>query len=583
MRKGKIIKLSSALLSAMMISSLCFDNIYIAENSVCEAVVRKVVRRKVVTNRTPNQTQIEQNTDNDFFENNSADILEEIPESNTSNSNRITVSDDNNVSRVVGNPVIKPVSRPESNMAEVLLGDVNGDGKITLTDVSVLKNYLTGQQVSKFNEINADMNGDGNVSITDLSLLKNAIVSGNTSNTNQNNVQLLQVVYPSEGLYSLQPYSSPGMELSVEGANTGANANVYITSIGSDRQITPSHQKWYITRIGNSEWYKITAENSGLALNIHNGIAQNGNNVTIYPYGGKMHQFRFLNAGNGWYCLQGNVPGQFVLTVDNEGNAAGTNVNIHQYNAGVGQCWKLVKRNPATVVAVKEETAQRYVDVYRDAGLQNIYSGRWIGKGETYTVVQTSGNALLVNYKSSKGEDRQGWVNKNIREEIDVSNVQTHLEALISEWNGKNFNNYKWISNKYNAIECKGFATYIFDELFSVGKIGVTSNNYKLKNLAKGVYELGSLSNVNGNTNSIVGLLQKAHVGDFIQMYKYRKDQNGNIIGTTQHSAIFLGIDNKNVHIFDANSDGRNTIKERYVSISYFVDTTIDISVYSCQ
>ena len=583
MHKCKIMKLSAALLSAMIISSMCIENTYITGNTTCEAVVRKVVRRKVVTNRTSNQTQIEQNTDNDFFENNSDNIVEEIPAKNTSGNRRINVNDSNNVSRAAGNPVIKPVSRPESNTAEVLLGDVNGDGKVTLTDVSVLKNYLTGQHISKFNERNADMNGDGNVSITDLSLLKNAIVSGNTSNTNQNNVQLLQVVYPSEGLYSLQPYSSPGMELSVEGANTGANANVYITSIGSDRQTTPSHQKWYITRIGNSEWYKITAENSGLALNIHNGIAQNGNNVTLYPYGGTMHQFRFLNAGNGWYCLQGNVPGQFVLTVDNGGSTAGTNVNIQQYNAGAGQCWKLVRRNPATTVAAKEEVAQRYVDVYKDAALQSRYSGRWIGKGETYTVVQDTGNALLVNYKSSNEEDRQGWVNKNIREEIDVSNIQSHLEALISEWNGKNFNNYKWISNKYNAIECKGFATYIFDELFSVGKIGVTSNNYKLKNLAKGVYELGSLSNVNGNTNSIVGLLQKAHAGDFIQMYKYRKDQNGNIIGTTQHSAIFLGIDNKNVHIFDANSDGHNTIKERYVSISWFVDTTIDISVYSCQ
>lgn len=438
MQKNKIMKLSTILLSAIVASSLCFESFFV-DNSTCEAVVRKVVRRKVVTNRTSNQTQIEQNTDNDFFENNSDNIVEEIPAKNTSGNRRINVNDSNNVSRAAGNPVIEPVSRPESNTAEVLLGDVNGDGKVTLTDVSVLKNYLTGQHVSKFNERNADMNGDGNVSITDLSLLKNSIVSGNTTtatnttNTNQNNLQLLQIVYPAEGLYSLQPYSSPGMELSVEGANAGANANVYITDIGSDKQTTPSHQKWYLTRIGNSEWYKITAENSGLALNIHNGIAQNGNNVTLYPYGGTMHQFRFLNAGNGWYCLQGNVPGQFVLTVDNGGSTAGTNVNIHQYNAGVGQCWKLVRRNPATTVAAKEEVAQRYVDVYKDAALQSRYSGRWIGKGETYTVVQASGNALLVNYKSSNGEDRQGWVNKNVREEIKQPSSTIEWNALISQ------------------------------------------------------------------------------------------------------------------------------------------------------
>lgn len=457
MQKNKIMKLSTILLSAIVASSLCFESFFVV-NSTCEAVVRKVVRRKVVTNRTSNQTQIEQNTDNDFFENNSDNIVEEIPAKNTSGNRRINVNDSNNVSRAAGNPVIKPVSRPESNTAEVLLGDVNGDGKVTLTDVSVLKNYLTGQHISKFNERNADMNGDGNVSITDLSLLKNSIVSGNTTtatnttNTNQNNLQLLQIVYPAEGLYSLQPYSSPGMELSVEGANAGANANVYITDIGSDKQTTPSHQKWYLTRIGNSEWYKITAENSGLALNIHNGIAQNGNNVTLYPYGGTMHQFRFLNAGNGWYCLQGNVPGQFVLTVDNGGSTAGTNVNIHQYNAGVGQCWKLVRRNPATTVAAKEEVAQRYADVYKDAALQSRYSGRWIGKGETYTVVQASGNALLVNYKSSNGEDRQGWVNKNVREEIKQPSSTTEWNALVGQKIANtNMDYYKKPINPFNG------------------------------------------------------------------------------------------------------------------------------------
>lgn len=571
MHKCKIMKLSAALLSAMMISSMCIESTYITGNATCEAVVRKVVRRKVVTNREQNQTQIERNINKDFFENNSNNIVESIPKNNTSGSDRISVNDNNNVSRVAGNPIIKPVSRPESNKEGVLLGDVNGDGKVTLTDVSVLKNYLTGQQVSKFNEINADMNGDGNVSITDLSLLKNAIVSGNTANTNQNNVQLLQVVYPAEGLYSLQPYSSPGMELSVEGANTGANANVYITSIGSDRQITPSHQKWYITRIGNSEWYKITAENSGLALNIHNGIAQNGNNITLYPYGGTMHQFRFLNAGNGWYCLQGNVPGQFVLTVENGGKVAGTNVIINQYNASVGQFWKIEKRNSATTVPVKEEVAQRYVDVYRDAALQSIYSGRWIGKGETYTVVQTSGNSLLVNYKSSNGEDRRGWVNKNIREEIDVSNVQVHLETLISEWNGRIWDNRE--SSKY-GIQCKGFASYIFNQLFNTGHIGNTKNIYQISIASKAV-KMGVREVAIYNGSNIQDFINMAKAGDFLQMRR----SNGKV-----HSAIFVKKENGQIFVFDANRPfGTNKINYQSYAYNKFANEYSKIGLYSCQ
>ena len=69
---------------------------------------------------------------------------------------------------------------------EILLGDVNDDGIINISDVSMLINYLIlipddGSEplndIVHINEINADFNEDGSISITDLSMLINYMMS----------------------------------------------------------------------------------------------------------------------------------------------------------------------------------------------------------------------------------------------------------------------------------------------------------------------------------------------------------------------------------------------------------------------
>lgn len=154
----------------------------------------------------------------------------------------------------------------------------------------------------------------------------------------------LKIVYPESGLYSLQPMCAPKKELTVHNASTANGANVIIWEINSNWHTQKSHQKWYVQRIGNTEWYKILAENSGLALNIHNGIAANGTNVSIWPFGGNMHKFRFLDAGNGYYVIQGHVNGAYVLDVSGASNINGANVQIYEFNGTGAQKWKLVKR-----------------------------------------------------------------------------------------------------------------------------------------------------------------------------------------------------------------------------------------------
>lgn len=160
----------------------------------------------------------------------------------------------------------------------------------------------------------------------------------------------LRVVYPANGLYSLQPKCAPNRELTVQDASVANGANVILWSINSNWHTQPSHQKWRIMRLGNSQWYKIEAENSGKALNVHNGISQNGTNVTIWPYGGRMHQYRFLDAGGGYYAIQPNINGNFVLDVNSGANADGANVHVWLWNGSSAQLWKLVARTPKAPV-----------------------------------------------------------------------------------------------------------------------------------------------------------------------------------------------------------------------------------------
>ncbi len=52
-----------------------------------------------------------------------------------------------------------------------LLGDVNSDGQVNISDASLYINYVLGNQILDFNFSNADLNQDGKYNITDVTML----------------------------------------------------------------------------------------------------------------------------------------------------------------------------------------------------------------------------------------------------------------------------------------------------------------------------------------------------------------------------------------------------------------------------
>ena len=58
-------------------------------------------------------------------------------------------------------------------------GDVNGDGQLSISDVTALIDMLLNGQAGTGNPINADMNGDGSLSIGDITRLIDRLLNGN--------------------------------------------------------------------------------------------------------------------------------------------------------------------------------------------------------------------------------------------------------------------------------------------------------------------------------------------------------------------------------------------------------------------
>ena len=61
----------------------------------------------------------------------------------------------------------------------VLIGDVNMDGQVNITDVTTLINYLLSGNVTPFDEVAADVNEDNNITISDVTSLINLLLNGN--------------------------------------------------------------------------------------------------------------------------------------------------------------------------------------------------------------------------------------------------------------------------------------------------------------------------------------------------------------------------------------------------------------------
>lgn len=259
------------------------------------------------------------------------------------------------------------------------------------------------------------------------------------------------------GLYSIQPQCAPNSELTVLNASKDRSVPVVIYSKNSQNHKQKSHQKWQVTKLNNG-YYKITAENSGLALNNHNGSNANGNPITLWDYSGFCQEFRFLDAGNGYYIIQPkNVNG--VLDVSGGGSANNTRIQLFQYNSSAAQKWKLESRIPGEDERYKEwsEWPKRNCDVFENANL-TAKKGR-VDTADPVTVFEETGSSYHIRYRTSSGGMKEGWVTRDIFKELPSNSLEEKLKNMqFNKYKAGSTYNRKTCTDGWGAEECHGYA-----------------------------------------------------------------------------------------------------------------------------
>ena len=84
-----------------------------------------------------------------------------------------------------GSDVLLPDATFKVNVSKYELGDVNNDGSVSISDITLAVNYILGKASDKFHASHGDMNHDGEINISDLSEMVEIILnSGNNAPVN---------------------------------------------------------------------------------------------------------------------------------------------------------------------------------------------------------------------------------------------------------------------------------------------------------------------------------------------------------------------------------------------------------------
>lgn len=142
---------------------------------------------------------------------------------------------------------------------------------------------------------------------------------------------------------------------------------------------------------------------------------------------------------------------------------------------------------------------------------------------------------------------------------ITRTDVVSQLQSLINQYVGKTATQ----SQMYLGSQCKGFANWVFLQIFGV-YIGPYPENAKYKINTTTADLLGELAPGSLNESSCRELLLKGAPGDYIQV------QRSTARGSGPHSMILVDVNSSGIEVFDCNSDGKNTIKRYNITWSEF-------------
>ena len=289
----------------------------------------------------------------------------------------------------------------------------------------------------------------------------------------------------------------------------------------------------------------------------------NNSNTRVYSNAG-------LSSGSGW------IYGSDEITLNQIVNS---NVCKVTYPVSKGTKTGYISRSAVLTCssAVAEAVSRAKITTYKRPGGASY---GYIAVNDRVKVFGTYGNYTQVQYPVSGGYKIAFITTQNCNTYILNNNGNATLNSLMNQYvgtywttDGKPSDSEGKTSRYYFGIQCKGFAGFIFNELFHGGYIGqYDGSKYYIPNPC-GAYEVGKIWNVStSDLNPVRNLLSKGQPGDFIQVRRRGKSWG--------HSMILVSKSSNGITVFDCNSDGHCAVKKYFVSWQDFANKNVGVSLY---
>lgn len=367
--------------------------------------------------------------------------------------------------------------------------------------------------------IKGDLNNDGRVDNADLDLMRDYMIERiGDSAINKNNA-----------------------DIDGNGQITVSDFSRLSDMINGPKYAQPEEGDYYIVPI-----------NSTCAIDVPNNWHNEGNILQIYGQNQMPAQiFTIRRVGNGWYKIIHKDSGN-VMNVQGGNNGNGTRLWLYHYDGTASCHWRFRDLGGGVYNIESQLPSNPFLEVQNGNPFNGAVLQLW---------QQHNGNAAKWTLKKASPPPN----NK--------------LQELIQKWNGQKWDDgysrspyaEKRVLNS-DAIQCKEFATYIFNILYDTGSVGSGSSstnptNWRLNNIPSTIYQVAEVSenrNAAQAKEQFKNLFAKAQQGDFIQI---KRGHGG------AHSAIFVGRTDNGIQWFDANADNNNGIKLQTYSYDDLVAT----------
>lgn len=407
-----------------------------------------------------------------------------------------------------------------------------------------------------------------------------------TASTTNLNLYNLAAAYPADGVYTLTPGCATNMNLSIYNDGTANKAQAVIYNAGYRNS-----SKWKIQRIGNSEWYYIIDVNSGKSLDNEAGRGANGNMISLWPEQGVCQRWRFWQVRNGVYVIQAYTNDQFVLDVAGADTRANTIVQLWPYNASPAQQWMLTKTQQSVTRPATNNTSNTVstTTYYVNTNSLNL-NLRQSPSSSASIVAKMPSGATVTGYDAGNGWGKVTYNGITGYASMQYLSRVTDPTPIINDDQKQIYNKMVNLSRssgymvgtKYSgAGQCRGFANKVYQSIFSgVSYIsGYSSNNYAATSY-NGSYVVGSLYNFSASdTSAVKNLFMGAKAGAFVQMGR-RYTLNSSKTAPSPHSAIIYSIQSDGVEFYEANTDGKNTIKINKYTWATLADKNKGFTIY---